>query len=106
MAAKHVIKLDREREIKFTIPAIATLDEFYQINVFSPASYVDFPPSKIVSLIWAGQLHTKNPLRRNSIASFLPTSREEYMGICVIVAEAIRDAIQDPTPKTPLADSK
>lgn len=102
--AKHIIKLDKEREIKFTMNAILALDELFQINVYSRATYDDFPPAKMMSLIWAGQMHTKNALKRSQIPQYVPTAMADYMSVCLVIAEAILDATKDPTKEA--ADAK
>ncbi len=97
-APKFIIKLDKERELKFTMPAIVSLDELFNIDVYQFATYQEFPPAKVVSLIWAGQLASKNPLKRHQIAQYLPTSMEKYMEVCKQVALALKDALKDITP--------
>lgn len=96
---KNIVKLDKDRELIFAMPAIATLDEVCKINLLAPVSYQDMSPSQVVSLVWAGQLHTKGALTRSQVAAHISPQPSRYFAVAAIVAKAIREALSDKTDK-------
>jgi hypothetical protein len=101
MPKKHIVKLDVERELVFTMPAIAELDSVCGINLMATDTYSDFSPRKLCDLIWAAQLHTKKPLARHLIPKYVPTGITKYRAMLLIVSEAIYEALSDETAKAP-----
>lgn len=93
----YSVMLDKERALLFTMPAISRLDEVCKINLFSPETYDDMSPSKVVSLVWAGQLHTKGALTRSEVERHIPVQPTKYWMLCQVVAKAVRDALKDDT---------
>lgn len=94
MSAKHIVKLDKPRELKFTMTAIVTLDELFGINVYESKFYNSIDkPGTLVSMIWAAQLHTPKPLRREQVAKYLPTDMAEFMTVGAVVVSALGESI-------------
>jgi hypothetical protein len=80
--------------LRYDFTAADALDSF-GINIYDPSSYETFSPSKIVSLVWAGQLHQKTPLTRAQVAKELKIDANSYGTVAKAVANAIGAAIVD-----------
>lgn len=94
------LKLDRPRELRFTMPSIIALCELTRINLYDPASYDFRNPVHLRDIMWAGQLDTKKPLTRLQVGTFLPSDVEELGTIIQAVALAVARALdKDYKPK-------
>ena len=78
--------------LRFDFAAADSLD-MLGIDIYNPSTYDKFSPSKIVSLVWAGQLHTKLPLSREEVARNLKLNTQSYAETANAVAAAIREAV-------------
>jgi len=90
------IKLDVERSLRYDFHSILKLDELDGINLMSPATYKDFSPKQVVALVWAGQLHTPQPLTRAEVAKRIPSNVDAYLGVINAIATAIAEALDRP----------
>lgn len=91
-----VVKLDTERELRYDFRAFVAMDEDCGINPMDPKTYADFSPRKIQALVWAGQLHTKNPLTKERVLEFLPTDGAALVRVMESVSEALARALEAP----------
>jgi hypothetical protein len=96
MENKITVQLDKERELVFDNAAILELDEVCGINVMRPSTYYAISPKQLRDLVWAGQLHTKKPLTRAQVGSYLPLESEAYAAMAQAVADAVSRAILTP----------
>lgn len=88
-----IVKIGKDSiPLRYNFASADALDQL-GINIYEPSSYNSFSPSKMVSLVWAGQLHTKAPLSRDQIAKSLKLSMETYAETARAVAAAIGEAI-------------
>jgi len=72
------VKLDKERELKFTFKSFAALARECKINANDPATYkMPMDPATIAGFVWAGQLHTKDALTRSEVEDYIGVSFEE-----------------------------
>ena len=88
-----VVKLDTDRELRYDFRAFVAMDEDCGINPMDPKTYADFSPRKIQALVWAGQLHTKNPLTKERVVEFLPTEGEALVKVMEAVSDALARAL-------------
>lgn len=91
---KHIITLDKERELRFDYTALCALEETCQINIYKAGLFDEISPSRTRDLVWAAQLSTEKPLTREQVAKYLPTKPELLMGCVEVVANALRDAFE------------
>lgn len=80
------VKLDAERQMKFPFSSLVILSRDHGINTNDPEFYrKPFSPHVLAALVWAGQLHCKNPLTLAQVTRLLPISWgrniELYLGL-------------------------
>lgn len=93
---RTLVKLGKQEvSLRYDMAAILILDE-RGINIYNPATYATFSPTKLRDLVWAGQLHTKEPKTLAELTKFLPTKADDYGEIATAIAAAIREAISPP----------
>ena len=85
------VKLDRSREMKFTFQAFEALEEKRGIDVYA-LDCRRLTPKQIASLVWAGQLHTKDPLEYEEVTKRLPTNTGDMQKVLIAVLGALTEA--------------
>jgi hypothetical protein len=87
---KSVVKLgDHEVELRFTNEAVLALSEL-DINLYSPSTWLDFKPHKLRDLVWAGQLHVKEPRTVRQIGKLIPLKADDFVALAGAVGNAVR----------------
>lgn len=91
---KSTIRLGtKDVPIRFEFPAFDRMNREHGVNAMRPSTYINFEPSVGVTLVWGGQLHTKNPLTREQVAKLMPTDTEKYMDTMEVVATQLNIAL-------------
>lgn len=94
-AATNIVKIaGRNVTLRYDFNAADALD-LNGINLFNPDTYTSFSPSKVLTLVWAGQLHQTKPLTREQVAKELSLDTELYSEVASACAEAIRIALTE-----------
>ena len=87
------IKLDRERELKYTFRSFAELARKCAINANDKSTYeLPLNPNIISAFVWAGQLHEKDPLTRDQVEALLPTTFESDVELMLKICQGVLEA--------------
>lgn len=93
MANATTVKIGkREVTLRYNFAAAAELSR-RGINIFNPSTYSEFTPHQMLTLVWAGQLHSKNALNEAAIAEELSLDADDIVAIATAVSTAIAAAI-------------
>lgn len=88
----NIVKLDKDRELRFDYRALCALEEVCHVNVYEKNPFDNLSASRIRDLVWAAQLHTEKPLSREKVCEYLPLDVESLVEVGNVVAKALIDA--------------
>src|SRR4051812_4966228 len=87
------VKLDRERELKYSFRSLGELARKCKINANDTETFkLPLNPDTISAFVWAGQLHYKDALTREQVEESLPITFESDAELMGKIIQAVFEA--------------
>lgn len=89
----NTVKLDKVRSIRFDFSAFDRMKREHGLNAMRPSTFQEMPPDAAATLLWGGQLHTKDALTREEILKHIPTDTDAFFDMMLVVSRQLNIAL-------------